>query len=154
MTAPVLISIGISSTARALTRPPLNPNPHSRIQWLLRKTSTTPALLGWTLLRLRPCLRPSMALYCRTTPGGPSETQHTFLSCCRYSVQVSCPTIWSFQETDRLLPVRVTAFVMRAVLAGSDSAGEDLNLVIGELVVYSVGFFGLLYSAYTLVLDR
>lgn len=43
---------------------------------------------------------------------------------------------------------------MRAVLAGSDSAGGDLNLVIGEMIVYSVGFFGLLYSAYTLVLDR
>jgi len=50
--------------------------------------------------------------------------------------------------------IRVTAFVMRAVVAGSDAAGEDLGLVIGELVVYSVGFFGLLYSVYTLVLDR
>jgi len=43
---------------------------------------------------------------------------------------------------------------MRAVLAGSDSAGMDVGLLIGELIVYSVGFFGLLYSAYTLVLDR
>ena len=43
---------------------------------------------------------------------------------------------------------------MRAVLAGSESAGEDLNLVIAESIVYSVGFFGLLYSTYTLVLDR
>jgi hypothetical protein len=52
------------------------------------------------------------------------------------------------------VPVRVTAFVMRATLAGSDGAGERLGLCIGEQVVYSVGFFGLLYSAYTLVLDR
>lgn len=43
---------------------------------------------------------------------------------------------------------------MRAVLAGSDGAGANINLVIGETIVYSVGFFGLLYSAYTLVLDR
>jgi len=50
--------------------------------------------------------------------------------------------------------IRVTAFVMRAVLAGSDSAGTNLGLVIGESIVYSVGFFGLLYSVYTLVLDR
>jgi len=50
--------------------------------------------------------------------------------------------------------IRVTAFVMRAVLAGSDSAGSDLGLVIGETIVYSVGFFGLLYSVYNLVLDR
>lgn len=43
---------------------------------------------------------------------------------------------------------------MRAVLAGSDSAGTNLGLVIGESIVYSVGFFGLLFSAYILVLDR
>jgi len=60
----------------------------------------------------------------------------------------------SVQETDRSLLVRVTAFVMRAVLAGSDSAGTDFGLFIGESIVYSVGFFGLLYSVYTLVLDR
>ena len=52
------------------------------------------------------------------------------------------------------ISVRVTAFVMRAVLAGSDTAGTNLGLCIGESVVYSVGFFGLLYSVYTLVLDR
>lgn len=50
--------------------------------------------------------------------------------------------------------IRVTAFVMRAVLAGSKGAGTNLGLCIGESVVYSVGFFGLLYSTYTLVLDR
>lgn len=43
---------------------------------------------------------------------------------------------------------------MRATLAGSAGAGADLNLCIGEQIVYSVGFFGLLYSTYTLVLDR
>ena len=43
---------------------------------------------------------------------------------------------------------------MRAVLAGSDSAGTNIELLIAESIVYSVGFFGLLYSAYTLVLDR
>jgi len=50
--------------------------------------------------------------------------------------------------------IRITAFTIRAVLAGSDSAGQDLNLLIGEQVLFGVGFFGLLYSAYTLVLDR
>ena len=58
------------------------------------------------------------------------------------------------RETERLFQVRVTAFSMRAVLAASDSAASNLKLVIGESIVYSVGFFGLLYSAYTLVLDR
>lgn len=43
---------------------------------------------------------------------------------------------------------------MRAVLAGSPSAGQNLNLLAAEEIIYSVGFFGLLYSAYTLVLDR
>src|SRR5882762_6379041 len=57
-------------------------------------------------------------------------------------------------RTDCLCLVRVTAFVIRAILAGSDSAGTNVGLVIAEMIVYSVGFFGLLYSAYTLVLDR
>ena len=52
------------------------------------------------------------------------------------------------------LSVRVTSFVMRATLAGSEGAAENLGLCIGESIVYSVGFFGLLYSAYILVLDR
>jgi len=43
---------------------------------------------------------------------------------------------------------------MRAVLAGSDSTGTNVNLVIAEMVVYGIGFFGLLYSAYILALDR
>lgn len=50
--------------------------------------------------------------------------------------------------------VRVVAFTMRAILAGSESAGQNLNLLVAEEIIYSVGFFGLLYSAYTLVLDR
>ncbi|KAG5642048.1 hypothetical protein DXG03_003746 [Asterophora parasitica] len=35
-----------------------------------------------------------------------------------------------------------------------DSAGESLELIITDQVLFGVGFFGLLYSAYTLVLDR
>ena len=50
--------------------------------------------------------------------------------------------------------VRIVAFVLRAILAGSDSAGRNLNLLVAEQIIYSTGFFGLLYSAYTLVLDR
>lgn len=43
---------------------------------------------------------------------------------------------------------------MRAVLSGSETAGQNLSLVVAQQVVYSIGFFGLLYSAYTLALDR
>ncbi|GJE94630.1 hypothetical protein PsYK624_108010 [Phanerochaete sordida] len=50
--------------------------------------------------------------------------------------------------------VRATAFTLRSVLAGSATAGTNLNLFVAESVIYGVGFFGLLYSAYTLVLDR
>jgi len=48
----------------------------------------------------------------------------------------------------------MVAFTLRAVLAGSTSAAHNENLLIAEQVVYSVSFFGVLYSAYTLVLDR
>ncbi|OCH93466.1 hypothetical protein OBBRIDRAFT_724693 [Obba rivulosa] len=50
--------------------------------------------------------------------------------------------------------IRITSFILRSILAGSSSAGENLNLFIADVIIYNVGFFGLLYSAYTLVLDR
>jgi hypothetical protein len=50
--------------------------------------------------------------------------------------------------------VRVTAFTIRAVLAGSEAAGETLGLVIADGILSSVGYLSLLYSSYTLVLDR
>ncbi|KAH7924096.1 hypothetical protein BV22DRAFT_1130132 [Leucogyrophana mollusca] len=50
--------------------------------------------------------------------------------------------------------VRIAAFVLRALLAGVTSDGKNLTLFITFEILYNVGFFGLLYSAYTLVLDR
>lgn len=50
--------------------------------------------------------------------------------------------------------VRITAFAIRAILAGVQSAGDNLNLLIAGQVLSSVGFFSLLFSAYILVLDR
>lgn len=52
-----------------------------------------------------------------------------------------------------LKTVRIAAFGIRAALAGLDSAGQTLGLLIADEILSSVGFFGLLYSAYTLVLD-
>lgn len=50
--------------------------------------------------------------------------------------------------------LRVCAFVIRALLIKVDSIGENLNVFIAYQIIYNVGFFGILYSAYTLVLDR
>jgi len=50
--------------------------------------------------------------------------------------------------------IRVAAFTIRAVLAGSKKAGETLGLVVADEILSQVGYFSLLYSAYTLVLDR
>jgi hypothetical protein len=50
--------------------------------------------------------------------------------------------------------IRVVAFVTRAVLAGVDSAAKSRNLLIANQIIYGIGFLGLLWSAYTLVLDR
>jgi len=50
--------------------------------------------------------------------------------------------------------VRVVSFAMRALLAKSKSAGENFHLVLAQQVVYGVGFFGILYAAYIMVLDR
>jgi hypothetical protein len=50
--------------------------------------------------------------------------------------------------------VRIAAFTIRAVLAGSKTAGDNLGVVVADEILSSVGYFGLLYSSYTLVLDR
>jgi hypothetical protein len=49
--------------------------------------------------------------------------------------------------------LRIVTFAMRAALAGSESAGENVNLLIADEIISGVGYFGLLYSAYILVLD-
>ncbi|KIK50247.1 hypothetical protein GYMLUDRAFT_51325 [Collybiopsis luxurians FD-317 M1] len=50
--------------------------------------------------------------------------------------------------------IRVAAFIMRAVSLNIESAGENLGLFIATEVLLQTGFFGLLYSIYTLVVDR
>ncbi|KAF8993945.1 hypothetical protein BDQ17DRAFT_1392501 [Cyathus striatus] len=50
--------------------------------------------------------------------------------------------------------IRIAAFIIRAILAGVESAGENLGLLIADDILIGVGFFSLLYPAYALVLDR
>ncbi|KAF7329599.1 hypothetical protein MKEN_00222900 [Mycena kentingensis (nom. inval.)] len=50
--------------------------------------------------------------------------------------------------------MRIGAFVLRAILIGINSLHNSLNTFIVDQVLFGVGFFALLYSAYTLVLDR
>lgn len=52
-----------------------------------------------------------------------------------------------------VLLVRVVAFVIRAVMVKVVSAGENLGLLIGDQILFGIGYAGLLYSSYTLVLD-
>ncbi|KAF8168762.1 hypothetical protein BJ912DRAFT_862467 [Pholiota molesta] len=49
--------------------------------------------------------------------------------------------------------IRLAAFVLRAILIRVDAVGEKLGPLIADEVLFGVGFFSLLYSAYTLVLD-
>ncbi|EGN96331.1 hypothetical protein SERLA73DRAFT_186027 [Serpula lacrymans var. lacrymans S7.3] len=56
--------------------------------------------------------------------------------------------------TSLFCALRIAAFIIRAMLADVPKDGNDLSLFITFEVIYNVGFFGLLYSAYTLVLDR
>ncbi|KAJ7023474.1 hypothetical protein C8F04DRAFT_1271396 [Mycena alexandri] len=50
--------------------------------------------------------------------------------------------------------MRVVAFALRAILIASTSLGNNKNVLIAAEVMFGVGFFALLYSAFTLVLDR
>ncbi|PBK70217.1 hypothetical protein ARMSODRAFT_1036301 [Armillaria solidipes] len=49
---------------------------------------------------------------------------------------------------------RFVAFMIRAILIESDSVRKTLGLLITDEVLFGTGFFGLLYAAYTLVLDK
>ncbi|KAF5318140.1 hypothetical protein D9619_012044 [Psilocybe cf. subviscida] len=49
--------------------------------------------------------------------------------------------------------IRIAAFALRAVLISSNSVGQNLNVLIADEILSAIGFFSLLYSAYTLVLD-
>ncbi|KAG6835857.1 hypothetical protein H0H93_013915 [Arthromyces matolae] len=47
--------------------------------------------------------------------------------------------------------VRTTSFILRAIIAGP--GGNNVGLLIGDEVLFAIGFFSLLYSTYNLVLD-
>ncbi|KAI6132005.1 hypothetical protein EDD16DRAFT_666959 [Pisolithus croceorrhizus] len=50
--------------------------------------------------------------------------------------------------------LRFTGFIIRALLAKVPADGENVNLFIAYEVIYNTGFFGIMYSTYTLILDR
>ncbi|KAF9066003.1 hypothetical protein BDP27DRAFT_1547739 [Rhodocollybia butyracea] len=50
--------------------------------------------------------------------------------------------------------MRLTAFILRVVLIASKNVGQDKNVLIVAEVFFSIGFFGLLFAAYGLVVDR
>ncbi|KAJ7291538.1 hypothetical protein C8J57DRAFT_1458358 [Mycena rebaudengoi] len=50
--------------------------------------------------------------------------------------------------------MRIAAYIMRAMLAGSIAQGSNLGLFITDQILFGIGFFALLYSAFNLVLDR
>lgn len=60
----------------------------------------------------------------------------------------------SYFDLIGVMAVRLVAFIIRAILAGSESAGESLGLFIADEVFFSTGFFGLLYGSYGLVMSR
>ncbi|KAJ3491551.1 hypothetical protein NLJ89_g11327 [Agrocybe chaxingu] len=49
--------------------------------------------------------------------------------------------------------IRIAAFGIRTALTASSTGAQNLNLIITDETLFGVGFFGLLYSAYNLVLD-
>jgi len=50
--------------------------------------------------------------------------------------------------------VRIAAFALRAALAGILADAENEDMLIAQQIIYSVGFFGLIYASYALVVDR
>ncbi|KAH7929671.1 hypothetical protein BV22DRAFT_1125585 [Leucogyrophana mollusca] len=50
--------------------------------------------------------------------------------------------------------IRVTAFILRAILTRVYADQTNLSFFLAYEIIYNVGFFGLLYSTYTLGADR
>jgi hypothetical protein len=98
-------------------------------------------------------LRPLVCLVHPKNISTPNPCLHQLVPILRECVFSLMPA-FPWLTTLCLVIARVTAFIIRAILAGSNAAGEDWGLLIGDQILFSVGFFGLLYSAYTLVLDR
>ena len=49
---------------------------------------------------------------------------------------------------------RVLTFILRAVLASVQSDADNIHVFLAYEIIYNTGFFGLLYSAYSLVTAR
>ncbi|KAF8890159.1 hypothetical protein BD779DRAFT_1671505 [Infundibulicybe gibba] len=62
----------------------------------------------------------------------------------------SYPWIRPANAVSTFCTIRIVAFIIRAVAAKSDSAGRNSSLLVGDEILFSVGFLVLLYSAYTL----
>ncbi|KAI9571395.1 hypothetical protein HD554DRAFT_2016948 [Boletus coccyginus] len=50
--------------------------------------------------------------------------------------------------------IRITAFILRALLASVQADAESLNFYLAYAIIYNTGFFSLLYSVYSLVDER
>ncbi|KAN0077145.1 hypothetical protein V8E55_011000 [Tylopilus felleus] len=50
--------------------------------------------------------------------------------------------------------LRITAFILRAVLAKVQSDADNVHVLLAYEIIYNTGFFGLLYSVYSLVSAR
>ncbi|KAJ7686937.1 hypothetical protein B0H17DRAFT_1070998 [Mycena rosella] len=78
-----------------------------------------------------------------------------YLSLCFWFVRQSIRnTTYVYIILTLFCAMRVTAYIMRAIMANSTAQGSNLSLFITDQVLFGVGFFALVYSAFTLVLDR
>ena len=89
-------------------------------------------------------------LYIRKTARDPT---HTFVV-----LVIFCICEWLLCTADRRAwlskTVRIVGFILRAILAASDGAKENVGLVISETIFFSLGFVGLLFSAFILISNR
>ncbi|KAF7366889.1 hypothetical protein MSAN_00947600 [Mycena sanguinolenta] len=65
--------------------------------------------------------------------------------------------LWFIRQSIRnttYIYISLTVFCLSEILITSESLGENLNVFIADEIMFGVGFFALLFSAFTLVLDR
>ena len=92
-----------------------------------------------------------LPLYLWKTARNPA---YTFIVLTIFCVCKSSPFAIDDQWWLRYNSVRITGFILRAILAASDGAKENVGIVIAEMIFFTLGFVGLLYSAFILILDR
>lgn len=160
LTSEIDIRVFSDAFLRAYKRPSKSPSVFQSSSFKLEQChpqSTTPNFSASNLPQVQPFLQLSGPHYAFGFLCCSFDTVRLLLLCWLYSAKVSSfqsPCSYLSFRSDLSRQVRLAAFVIRAILVSSTSAGENLSLFIADEVFFYAGYFGLLYGSFSLTRDR